>query len=353
MPVGGTVGYELFDEASPFTTSDFLANVNLRRAVEGELARTIGTLRSVRSARVTSWSSPSAACSAARRSTPTASIVLALRGAAPLDKRQVAGIRQLVAAAVPGLAAGRRHPGRRRRQPPGRARRHRAPTRWPDRRCRGVSGGAREPACAARSSSCSSARSARARSMPRSAPTSTSTRWRPPPRLYDPQSQVVRSTQTTEEASDQQETQPADAGGCRQQPADRARGAPDRGRARSSERATRPRRPSTTRSRAPSATRPSAAPRCARLSIAVQVDGIYRDAAGRRPAYEPRGAEELDAAGGPGPQRRRRRREPRRRGRGGQPAVRRRLRRSPSPRPRLAGRRCSPPTMPASSSSAC
>ena len=37
MPVGGTVGYELLDDASPFTTSDFLANVNLRRAVEGEL----------------------------------------------------------------------------------------------------------------------------------------------------------------------------------------------------------------------------------------------------------------------------------------------------------------------------
>ena len=52
MPVGGTVGYELLDSANPFTTSDFLANVNLRRAVEGELARTIGTLRGVRSARV-------------------------------------------------------------------------------------------------------------------------------------------------------------------------------------------------------------------------------------------------------------------------------------------------------------
>ena len=124
MPVGGTVGYELFDQASPFTTSDFLANVNLRRAVEGELARTIGTLRSVRSARV-HIVEPERSLFGRDEVAPTASIVLTLRGAEALDKRQIAGIRQLVAAAVPGLAPDARHAGRRRRQPPGRARRRR------------------------------------------------------------------------------------------------------------------------------------------------------------------------------------------------------------------------------------
>ena len=102
MPVGGTVGYELLDDASPFTTSDFLANFNLRRAVEGELTRTIGTLRSVRAARV-HIVAPERTLFGRAEVAPTASIVLTLRGAEALDRRQIAGIRQLVAAAVPGL----------------------------------------------------------------------------------------------------------------------------------------------------------------------------------------------------------------------------------------------------------
>ncbi|MFL5335091.1 MAG: hypothetical protein ACJ8H8_18325 [Geminicoccaceae bacterium] len=78
MPVGGTVGYELLDRANPFTTSDFLANVNLRRAIEGELARTIGTLRSVRSARV-HIVVPERALFGREQPKPTASIVLTVR----------------------------------------------------------------------------------------------------------------------------------------------------------------------------------------------------------------------------------------------------------------------------------
>ncbi|MFO1072301.1 MAG: flagellar basal-body MS-ring/collar protein FliF [Geminicoccaceae bacterium] len=102
MPVGAPVGYELFDRASPFTTSDFLANVNLRRAVEGELARSIGTLRQVRSARV-HLVEPKRSLFGREEVKPTASIVLALRQPGTLDREQVAGIRHLVAAAVPGL----------------------------------------------------------------------------------------------------------------------------------------------------------------------------------------------------------------------------------------------------------
>ena len=141
---------------------------------------------------------------------------------------------------------------------------------------------------------------------------------------YDPQSQVVRSTQTTDEATDQQETQAAATGRRRQQSADRAaaRRMPAAGQQR--EDATGPRRRSTTRSRARSATRPSAAPRCAgcrsrcrsTASTATQPDGTTSLRAARR-----RGA---GAAGGAGAQRGRRRREPRRRGRGREPAVRRR-----------------------------
>ena len=72
--------------------------------MEGELARTIATLRSVRSARV-HIVAPERSLFGRTEVAPTASIVLSLRGAEALDQRQVAGIRQLVAAAVPGLKA--------------------------------------------------------------------------------------------------------------------------------------------------------------------------------------------------------------------------------------------------------
>ena len=52
LPRGGTVGDEIFDQQSALGTTDFLANVNLRRALEGELARTIASLADVRAARV-------------------------------------------------------------------------------------------------------------------------------------------------------------------------------------------------------------------------------------------------------------------------------------------------------------
>lgn len=101
LPVGDTIGNELLDRAATFGTSDFLANINLRRALEGELARTIGTLRHVRSARV-HLVQPRREPFQRDALEPTASIVLALSGT--LDPRQIDGIRQLVAAAVPGLA---------------------------------------------------------------------------------------------------------------------------------------------------------------------------------------------------------------------------------------------------------
>jgi flagellar M-ring protein FliF len=105
LPLGGTLGYELLDRAGPFGTSEFQAAVNLNRAVEGELARSIGTLRQVRSARV-HLNVPKRELFATRggQQAPAASVVLALRGGASLDKRQASGIRHLVAAAVPGLA---------------------------------------------------------------------------------------------------------------------------------------------------------------------------------------------------------------------------------------------------------
>ncbi|MCL6607231.1 MAG: flagellar M-ring protein FliF [Geminicoccaceae bacterium] len=106
LPSGGSVGYELFDKSGPLGTSDFLANVNLRRALEGELARTIAAIRPVRAARV-HLVLPRRELFERERHPASASVVVSLDGPGGLDRRQVQAIRNLVAAAVPGLEVGR------------------------------------------------------------------------------------------------------------------------------------------------------------------------------------------------------------------------------------------------------
>jgi flagellar M-ring protein FliF len=102
LPRGGSVGYELFDKSEGLGTSSFVQNINQVRALEGELARTIASIGSVQSARV-HLVLPRREMFQRDRQEPSASIVLKLRGADRLGKGQVAAIRHLVAAAVPGL----------------------------------------------------------------------------------------------------------------------------------------------------------------------------------------------------------------------------------------------------------
>jgi flagellar M-ring protein FliF len=106
LPLAGPAGYELLDGTNVLTTSDFLANVNLRRALEGELARTIGALHSVQEARV-HLVEPKRELFERESQPPSASVFLKLRGGGTLEARQVQGIRHLVGAAVPGLSPDR------------------------------------------------------------------------------------------------------------------------------------------------------------------------------------------------------------------------------------------------------
>lgn len=106
MPMGQVVGWELFDRTSPFTTTDFLADVQVRRALEGELARTIAALDAVRSARV-HVVRPPRRLFAREQEPPSAAVMLELAAGRALDRQQVKAIRELVAAAVPGLEPGR------------------------------------------------------------------------------------------------------------------------------------------------------------------------------------------------------------------------------------------------------
>lgn len=98
----GPVGYELFDGGTLGMT-DFMQKLNHRRALEGELARTIASVDGVQQARV-HLVIPERSAFRDRQAPPTASVVLALRGNARLAQEQVNAIAQLVAGAVEGMA---------------------------------------------------------------------------------------------------------------------------------------------------------------------------------------------------------------------------------------------------------
>jgi flagellar M-ring protein FliF len=102
LPRGGGVGFELFDRGD-LGASEFTQRVNLRRATEGELARTIGHLKAVRSARV-HLTLPERSLYRDDDRKVTAAVVLNLQPGRSLAERELAGVRHLVASAVPGMS---------------------------------------------------------------------------------------------------------------------------------------------------------------------------------------------------------------------------------------------------------
>ena len=102
LPSGGSIGYEIFDRSNGLLTSDFTQRINQTRALEGELARTIAAIRGVRAARV-HLVLPHREPFAREEQPAQASVLLTLAGATRLDAEEVQAIVTLVAAAVPGL----------------------------------------------------------------------------------------------------------------------------------------------------------------------------------------------------------------------------------------------------------
>ena len=103
---GGSIGYEIFDDADALGTTNFLQNISLIRALEGELVRSIKTIESVRAARV-HLVLPRRELFSREKQQPRASILVKMRGATRLSSEQVSAIQHLVAAAVPGLIPSR------------------------------------------------------------------------------------------------------------------------------------------------------------------------------------------------------------------------------------------------------
>ncbi len=106
IPRGGSVGYEIFDKTDQIGATNFVQNLNLVRALEGELARTVAALGPIAAARV-HLVMPRRDLFSRERQEPTASVVIKMRDATTLPKAQVQAIQNLVAGAVPGMKPAR------------------------------------------------------------------------------------------------------------------------------------------------------------------------------------------------------------------------------------------------------
>jgi len=102
LPKSGRIGFELFDKAN-FGASEFAEQVNYHRAIEGELERSVMSIREVEQARVHITLAKDSLYTESRESAK-ASVLIKLRHAAALSPQNVAAICQLTASAVPGLS---------------------------------------------------------------------------------------------------------------------------------------------------------------------------------------------------------------------------------------------------------
>lgn len=103
LPSGGSVvGYEIFDKSESFGSSNAVFSINVLRALEGELSRTIGSLSDVDTARV-HLVMPKHELFTREKDKPSASVTIKMRGGHALEHGEVIAITHLVSSAVPGL----------------------------------------------------------------------------------------------------------------------------------------------------------------------------------------------------------------------------------------------------------
>lgn len=102
LPNGGSMGYEIFDKQSGFGTTNFVQNINQVRALQGELAKTISSLESVRSARVL-IALPERERFSRKTREASASVFIGIQTGASIEHQQIAAIQSLVASAIPNL----------------------------------------------------------------------------------------------------------------------------------------------------------------------------------------------------------------------------------------------------------
>ena len=101
IPGTGTVGWGIFD-GKQYGMTEFMQNVNFKRALEGELTRTIEAINGIQSARV-HLVLPKPSIFKKMQTPATASVVTSLGRGIVLNERQIVGIQSLVSGSVEGL----------------------------------------------------------------------------------------------------------------------------------------------------------------------------------------------------------------------------------------------------------
>lgn len=101
IPKNSKVGFEIFDEQS-FGMTEFEQKVRLTRAIEGELSRTIESLKPIVKASV-HIALPEESVFVSKEVLPTASAVLEIRPNMYLSPNQIDGIKNLISASIPKL----------------------------------------------------------------------------------------------------------------------------------------------------------------------------------------------------------------------------------------------------------
>jgi len=289
LPSGGSMGYEIFDQTDAFGTTSFVQNINRVRALEGELARTIRTINRISAARV-HLVLPERRPFNREALGPSASIVLKTRGG-ELTASQVQAIQHLVAAAVPNLTPAR--------------------VSVVDERGKLLAPGLNESDEDAMAASLRDRQVAYEKRLKRQLETLLEksigrgkvqvevsadidfSRVTTSSELYDPDRQVVLSTQTVEESSRSQE--PTQVGGdvsvANNLPDANAAAGPA---AAASSTRTRTEETTNFENSKTVTTETKEAGQVKRLSVAVLVDGIYSKAEDGTLSYKPRSQEELD-----------------------------------------------------------
>jgi flagellar M-ring protein FliF len=103
LPGSGGIGFELFDKTN-YGMTEFMQNVNYKRAIQGELSRTINQMPEVKASRV-HIAIPEKTLYTDKEKQATASVFLKLKPGKTLGKEQVQGIVVLVAGSIEGLKA--------------------------------------------------------------------------------------------------------------------------------------------------------------------------------------------------------------------------------------------------------
>ncbi len=101
LPGSGGIGFELFDKTN-YGMTEFMQNVNYKRAIQGELSRTINQMPEVKASRV-HIAIPEKTLYTEKEKQATASVFLKLKPGKALNKEQIQGIVVLVAGSIEGL----------------------------------------------------------------------------------------------------------------------------------------------------------------------------------------------------------------------------------------------------------